>query len=73
MARDTFQGFVRKLAAAIRARRRAAGMTLEDLAHEANVTVRTLTAIETAKGNPTVRTLFQIAKALHLNVRDLTE
>lgn len=59
-----YEGYRREVAAAIRRRRLAAGMTQEDLAHEAEITARHLHEIEKARTNPTLRSLFGIAAAL---------
>lgn len=71
MSKTAYEAFMTEVASAIRARREAAKMTLEDLAYQADMTARHLFEIEKARSNPTLKTLFRIASALGLKVRDL--
>lgn len=73
MSKTAYDAFVGDVAAAIRAKREAAGMTLEDLAYQADLTARHLHDIEKARTNPTLRSLFNIAEALGVKVRDLLD
>jgi transcriptional regulator with XRE-family HTH domain len=54
------------LARAVKRVRRERGISQEDLAYEARVTVSTLSRIERALSSPTLGTLAQIAYALDL-------
>lgn len=71
MSKTAYESFMTDVASAIRARREAAGMTLEDLAYQAEMTSRHLFEIEKARSNPTLKTLFKLASALNIRVRDL--
>lgn len=73
MSKTAYEAFVIEVAAAIRVRRQAADLTLEDLAHEADMTVRHLHEIEKGRANPTLRSLFKISEALGIKVRDLLD
>jgi transcriptional regulator with XRE-family HTH domain len=68
-----YDGYRKDVAAAIRGRRQAAGMTQEDLAHEADITARHLHEIEKARTNPTLRSLFKIATALGVKLSAVIE
>lgn len=62
--------FARALGATVRRMRRALGKTQEDLAYEADLSVRQVSEIESG-GNPKLNTLWRIAKVLQLPVDDL--
>lgn len=64
----SYEAFRKGVGAAIRARREAAKLTLEELAHEAGLTVGHLFVIESGRTNPTLRTLFKVAAALEVRV-----
>lgn len=49
------------------------GFTQEELAHESGLTLSQIARIETMKINPTVSTMFQIARTLNVTVSDLFE
>ncbi len=53
--------------------RKAAGLTQEELAEKAGVTVRTIQRIENNNSMPRAYTLRQIAEALGLSVQELTK
>ena len=57
----------------IRARRRAAGQTLEELTTRSGLSKTILSRIENGRGNPSVETLFRIARALELPLSALLE
>jgi len=57
-----------KLADIIRERRETLKITQEDLAELSGVALRTIKAIETAKGNPTLQTINNIADVLGLEL-----
>src|SRR5581483_12483618 len=63
---DELAGVNRRIAAVIRDRRRALGVTLAELATSAGLSRTILGRIETGRGNPSVETLFRIARALGL-------
>jgi transcriptional regulator with XRE-family HTH domain len=57
----------------IRARRRAAGQTLEELTARSGLSKTILSRIENGRGNPSVETLFRIARALEVPLSALLE
>src|ERR1700689_5430985 len=59
------------LAAALRLRREARGITQEAVAHAAKVTVGTFGQIERGRVNPTWMTVKRIAKALDISLAEL--
>jgi transcriptional regulator with XRE-family HTH domain len=61
------------LGTAIRELRTKHGVTQEDLAHDAGVTVGTLSLIERGKSNPAWGTVKGIAKALDTTIGDLAK
>ncbi len=46
-------------------------ITQEELAYRSELTLSQIARIETVKINPTVSTMFRIAKALEVNIADL--
>ncbi len=50
-------------------RRKVLGLTQEDLAELSGVGLRTVKAIETGKGNPSLKTLQKLAKVLAMEVQ----
>ncbi len=48
----------------VRRRRKALGLTLEELAHRADLTPHHLSAIETGKTDPRLSTILKLSKAL---------
>lgn len=56
------------VAASIRAARKEAGLTQEDLANLAQTSQRTIRAIETGTGNPSLRTVIAAADVLGLQL-----
>jgi transcriptional regulator with XRE-family HTH domain len=61
------------LGAAIRELRTKRSITQEDLAHNAGVTVGTLSLIERGKSNPAWGTIKRIAQALDTTMGDLAK
>jgi transcriptional regulator with XRE-family HTH domain len=61
------------LGKAIRELRETREMTQEDLAAVAEITVRTLSQIETGNANPTWATVDDIADALNVSIADLAK
>ena len=59
------------LAVALRAMRTEAGLSQEDLAHEANLTTAALSRSERGKTNPSWTTLQSILAALKADLADL--
>lgn len=58
---------------AVRARRRAAGLSLEDLAERSGVSATMLSEVERGRKNPTVKLAWQVARALGCSLSDLIE
>lgn len=56
------------LGKAIRQLRNERGLTQQDLAAKADLTGRSLSAIETGRANPTWATVGDIASALHVSI-----
>jgi DNA-binding XRE family transcriptional regulator len=63
--------FLKKLSTRIAELRRKNGMTQEKLAEEAEIDRVALANIETGRRNPTVMTVYKIARALDLRVEDI--
>lgn len=61
------------LAAAVRGLREAHGLTQEDAAHAAGLTVGSYARIERGKSNPAWTTLRRIAEALDVTVGELVD
>jgi transcriptional regulator with XRE-family HTH domain len=66
-------GFVRTVAANVRALRLDAGLTLADLAAQAGLGKSTLAQIESGKANPSVETLWALGAALRVPFARLVE
>jgi transcriptional regulator with XRE-family HTH domain len=69
----SYEVFRKGVGAAIRARREAGELTLEELAHQAGLTVGHLFVIESGRTNPTLQTLFKVAGALGVRVGALMD
>src|SRR5579872_6010742 len=61
----------RRVAENLRARRKARGMSLDDLARSSGVSRAALSQIETCKSNPTVGVLWKIAVGLGVPFAEL--
>ena len=61
-------GDIQAIAAAVRSARREAGLKQSDLADLARVSERTVRAIETGTGNPTLAAVVAVANVLGLRV-----
>ena len=61
-------GDVAGIGEGIRRSRRDAGLTQEDLAHLAGTSERTVRAIETGTGNPSLRSVAAVANVLGLKL-----
>jgi len=59
------------LATSIKQTRENMKLTQEDLAHNANISVSQVSRIENGTINPTVSTIFHIARAMKIPVSDL--
>jgi transcriptional regulator with XRE-family HTH domain len=70
---ESVDGFVRAVAANVRALRIDAGLTLADLATAAGLGKSTLAQLESGKANPSVETLWAIAAALRVPFARLVE
>lgn len=55
----------------VRVKRQALGLTQEQVAHDAEMTLRHLGSIERGKQNPSLATLVKISKVLGCSPRDL--
>ena len=69
MVRQT--GVDAHLAQVIRSQREQRGITQENLAHQAGVTVASYARIERAESNPTWLTVTAIADALDISLKEL--
>ena len=69
-ARVTFREFARRVGANVRRARYAGALTQEDAA-ERTLTLRVFSQLELGHGNPTLRTLFALAKRLDVSVAEL--
>jgi transcriptional regulator with XRE-family HTH domain len=70
---DSLESLGAQIAGAIRSRRRASGKTLEQLATDSGLSKTILSRIENGRGNPSVETLFRIARALEVPLSVLLE
>jgi len=61
-------GDVAEIAEGIRRNRKEAGLTQEDLAHLAGTSERTVRAIETGTGNPSLQAVVAVANVLGLKL-----
>ena len=59
------------LASKLKEVRAKKGFTQEELSHQSGLTLSQIARIETMKVNPTVSTIFRIARTLEINVGDL--
>lgn len=59
------------LASKLKEIRTKKGFTQEELAYQSGLSLSQIARIETMKINPTVSTIFQIARTLKINVGDL--
>ncbi len=59
------------LASKLKEVRMQKGFTQEELSYESGLTLSQIARIETIKINPTVSTMFRIARTLKINVGDL--
>jgi len=66
-----FATFVRRLGARVRKARWASGRTQEEVAFTAGITFRVFGELERGRGNPTLRTICALARALDVTVSDL--
>ncbi len=59
------------LAESLKTIRKKKGITQEQLAYDSEITLSQIARIETVKSNPTVSTIFKIARTLNINVSEL--
>lgn len=64
---------LRLLAKKLKELRSIKGYTQEDLAYESGLSLSQIARIETSKINPTVSTLFQIARTLKIKPSELVD
>ena len=69
---DEFEAFLGKVGLNAQKARHLAGLTQRQAADEV-VTLRILVELESGKGNPSLKTLFSLARKLGVSVRDLVE
>ena len=62
---------LKKLALSLKEIRKHKGFSQEKLAYESDITLSQIARIETVKSNPTVSTIFKIARTLNINVSEL--
>jgi len=70
---DELESLGAQIAGVIRARRRASGQTLDEVATRSGLSKTILSRIENGRGNPSVETLFRIARALEVPLSALVE
>jgi transcriptional regulator with XRE-family HTH domain len=62
---------LQQLANSLKAERKKKGFTQEQLSYESEITLSQIARIETVKSNPTVSTIFKIARTLNIQVSEL--
>jgi len=62
--RTPFERALRRLASSIRRRRLELELTQEDVAYQAGISARHYQLLESGQGNPTFRTLTEVARVL---------
>jgi transcriptional regulator with XRE-family HTH domain len=70
---DELETLSAQIAGVIRARRHGAGLTLDELASRSGLSKTILSRIENGRGNPSVETLFRIARALELPLSSMLD
>jgi transcriptional regulator with XRE-family HTH domain len=70
---ESLESLGAQIARVIRTRRRASGQTLDELATRSGLSKTILSRIENGRGNPSVETLFRIARALEVPLSSLLE
>ena len=73
MGQEGFESSVRRLARTIRARRLKLNLSQEYVAFEAGLSTRHYQQLESGSGNPTYRTIFNVARVLNSTVLELLE
>ncbi len=68
-----FEAYNRKVGERIKELRRDKNLSQEEFAQEANIDRTHVSYLETARSDPTLSTLFKVAKALGLSVSELLE
>jgi transcriptional regulator with XRE-family HTH domain len=67
------KGLIKAIGNKIRDLRTQKGISQEDLANEADVPLSQIGRIERGENNPTVSTLYVIAKALNVELKNLVD
>jgi transcriptional regulator with XRE-family HTH domain len=70
---DELESLGAQIAEVIRARRHASGLTLDEVASRSGLSKTILSRIENGRGNPSVETMFRIARALEVPLSALVE
>jgi len=65
--------YLQKLGEKIVAIRKSKKLSQQDLAHECGMDKPNLRKLEKGKGNPTVKTLLRLSKALEIDPKDLLD
>jgi transcriptional regulator with XRE-family HTH domain len=73
VGQEGFEGSVRRLARTIRSRRLELNLSQEDVAFEAGLSPRHYQQLESGTGNPTYRTIFEVARVLGAPVQELLD
>jgi transcriptional regulator with XRE-family HTH domain len=73
VAQSTFEKYALQVGAAIRRLRRDRNLTQEDVASEADVSIRHYQQLESGRMNPPLRTLFRVARVLGVPPNELLE
>lgn len=73
MGKIAFEDYAQQVGAAIQRLRKAKALTQEDVAYEAEVSIRHYQQLESGRMNPTLRTLFRVAHVLKMPVHKVLE
>lgn len=65
------QQYSQRLADAVKKARSELGLTQEEVADKCDTDVRTIINIEMSRGNPKLKTLFRVIRALRIDAREL--
>ncbi len=70
---STFEEYAEQVGAGIQRLRKAKRLTQEDVAYEAEVSIRHYQQLESGRMNPTLRTLYKVAGVLKMPVCKMLE
>ena len=73
VAQSSFEEYAQQVGAVIRRLRRDRNLTQEDVAYEAEVSIRHYQQLESGKMNPTLRTLYRVARVFGVPPNKLVE